>query len=375
MSRETVVPPEAISPKGDMASHFLKDSALSESLMVSGAPETHPLIVAKITPNDTWLDHMNDDELTVKNLTNILSKLTYAAEPHRPAHETNGNKVIEFVKISNDNCMSDIVSIIENYPFIANTDDIPVTKSESDATVTRNNVYNTYKCYEASDCMIYLLYSTIKDKTQNNALCRYFSEGFEEVYGNCVLLKTCYNSEGKSINCDITMKDVVNGLISKIIHTAVWITPDGNLRNVNFTNIPIENTPITEANCRSINIEFLGKDLIMFIEPSPQDTNINTYATIIGKKQKILGNVVVTLMSHVPTCETTNVDDELMHKILVVMSNHSICREIKFDNDFDTNKFNFYKLIDKYYDMCSGRICEIIPPDVLNGYTYNSTLS
>lgn len=308
-------------------------------------------IIAKIKPNSISFDNIDDADMTSEKLMSLLSQY------------------IEFVTVSDDNekFMEDIAKLIID----TNARDDPVT-------------IQSYKCYESLDHMIHLVTNDLEGQQQNK-LCRYINECFSEVYGNCILFKLACTSatsvqtqqQGNTVELltDITMRDIIDIYLSKLTHTAIMITPNNSISTISFSRIPIENSPIIEANCRCINIEFLGKTIVVFMELNPTDDRINTYATIIGKKQKIMGNVVVALMSQVNTFENCNLDDELMHKILVVISNHSMSRELDLNDEFDPNKLNFYKLLDERYKKCSGNICENIPPDVLAGYTYNSTLA
>jgi hypothetical protein len=329
-------------------------------------------IIAKIKPNNISFETIDDANMTHNNLPSYLA-------PY-----------IEFVSISNDNekFMEDIARLI----------------IDTDDTNTGPITIQSYKCHESFDSMIYLVTvlnppksSSELEKQQQNMLCRYINECFSEVYGNCILFKlTCSSKVPRAVEqvtntqiqqpaqqptdiigtmSDITIRNIIDIYLSKLVHTAVMITPNNSISTISFSRIPIENSPIIEANCRCVNIEFLGKTIVMFMELNPTDDNINTYATIIGKKQKIMGNVVIALMSQVNTFENCNLDNELMHKILVVMSNHSISRELDLNDEFDPNKLNFYRLLDERYKKCSGDICENIPSDVLNGYTYNSTLA
>lgn len=310
-------------------------------------------IIAKIKPNSISFDNIDDTYMTNTNLTKYLA-------PY-----------IEFESVSDDNekFMEDIAKLIIDPDTVVTTDPITI---------------QSYKCYESLDCMIYLVTTNLEGQLKQNMLCRYVNECFNEVYGNCILFKLTYpvasaqptkSSDSIEVMSDIMIRDIVDIYLSKLVHTAIMITPNNSISTIEFTRLPIENSPIIEANCRCVNIEFLGKTIVIFMELSPTDDRINTYATIIGKKQKIMGNVVIALMSQVNTFENCNLNDELMHKILVVMSNHSISRELDLNDNFDPNKLNFYRLLDEHFKKCSGNICENIPPDVLAGYTYNSTLA
>lgn len=312
-------------------------------------------IIAKIKPNSILFDNVSDADMTSEKLMLLISQY------------------IEFVTVSDDNekFMEDIAKLIID------------TNARDAKGISESITIQSYKCYESLDHMIHLVTNDFGG--QENMLCRYINECFSEVYGNCILFKLIYPSttskqltqhdDNIGIMSDITIHDIIEIYLSKLTHTAIMITPNNSISTISFSRIPIENSPIIEANCRCVNIEFLGKTIVVFMELNPADDRINTYATIIGKKQKIMGNVVIALMSQVNTFENCNLDNDLMHKILVVMSNHSMNRELDLNDEFDPNKLNFYKLLDERYKKCSSDICENIPPDVLAGYTYNSTLA
>ena len=83
-SRGTIVPPEANSAKAEFASHFLKDSVLSESLMVSSAPDAHPkpshgTIVPPEGNHDIQIYASSCEIPVYTDPTNLIDKIDKAA--------------------------------------------------------------------------------------------------------------------------------------------------------------------------------------------------------------------------------------------------------------------------------------------------------
>lgn len=227
----------------------------------------------------------------------------------------------------------------------------------------------THMCYETQTQLIYQLYKTVGDSTEKNTLARFLSENHEDVFGNTIILGTQL-IDGKQTNVDMSYDMVVDIIRNKIVHKAILLKPDNSHKEIFFTKLPIENSPLIENNCRCIHIEFWGRVIALFMEMSPKKDIINTYATIIGKKLKIYGDVVITMLTTSPHVEVCNLTDELFDKLLVILSDHSISRT----NCNETTP-SFLMNIQKTYDKTSKTINISIPDDVFIGPTYNSTLN
>jgi len=294
-------------------------------------------IIAQIKPNTFSFDTMTNDDLVIKTLTLHLKPF------------------VSLINISDDpkQIISDIIENID-----------PPSDGKS---------IQTHKCFETINNMIYMM-SCNADHTKPNLLCRYINEGFELTFGNCILINTTYENN-KSVNCDITLRDVVEIFRSKLVHTAVLVTPENTIQTIEYTSNPIDNSSLFNENCRCIHIEFLGKNIVVFMEMTPQKDYMNKYATIVGKKFKVHGDIVIAMVSQFPTIETSNIDESLFKKILTVMSEHSIKRELDINNDLEPTQMNFYRMLDERYRICTKGIYETIPDDVLHGPTYNSTLT
>jgi hypothetical protein len=232
------------------------------------------------------------------------------------------------------------------------------------------NIHRSYKCFEKIEYSTYLLYATIENNNRAeeiNAIGKFLSERHEEVSGNCVLI----NSTEEDI-IPITYDQVVDIIRSRIIHKAILVSPSDEIREITYISLPIENSPLQMENCRCVQIQFLTKVLCIFIEHIPYDDKMNKLATLICKKMKIHGNVVISMFDNYPSVEVIDLTKDTFNKILCVQSNTSIASENKLTDE--AIQTSFFSVLQKYVEKYDKKICENIPPDVFNGPTMNTTL-
>lgn len=293
-------------------------------------------IIAKIIPNNITFESMTDADITEQSLLKLVQQLiTFERVPDE------SNEMLQ--------CIGELLDP---------PDDIRI---------------RTSKCYESYDNMLFMMVCN-HSVGQENKFCRYMSAGYVPVFGMCIMISTSYDKTGKIIYTDITAKQIVDMLLAKMVHTAIMITPNNTISTIPFSRLPIENSIITETNCRSIPIEFLGRNIVMFMEMQPTDDRLNLYATIIGKKQRVHGDVVITMISQYPMMETLSLNEDLFRKILLVMSNHQLSRKLTGIDNADQNSSNFYHFLEGRFKQCNPNINTIVPDDVLRTQTYNSTL-
>jgi hypothetical protein len=295
-------------------------------------------IVATIIPNDITFENMIDDDITNEKLTHLVSKLVTLI--HVPDESTE---------------MFQAIGELIDPPDL---DDVRIC---------------TAKCYESYDNMLFMMSCNYTGR-QENKLCRYMNVGYKQVYGTSVFATIGYDKSGKIMYTNTTIRDIVNMLLAKMRHQAILITPDNHIQTLTFARLPIENTTLTETNSRSVPIEFLGRNIVMFMEMIPTDDRFNLYATILGKKQRVHGDVVISMVSQHPMMETLSLGEELFQKILVVMSHHDLCRTLKYDDNADPNTNNFYRFLEERYSSCDKQINTTVPDDVMRSQSYNSTL-
>lgn len=296
------------------------------------------LQIAVIKPNTFMFENMSYNDIS----GNML--------------ETTLHKFIEIVKIdssSNDEILKNIVEHVG---------------------LTTDETRRTYKCYESPTNCVYLMYvssdeETFKvEKSKNaNSLARFLSENHEPVMGNCVILNTSITS-----NCDITFDDVLRIVRSRIIHKAITLSPNGSIKESLYNMNPIENTSLKEENCRCFQVEFFNKVLCVFIEPVPSIGGINKYATILCKKLRIHGDVVIGILTKYPATEIIDIDQDLFKKILCARSNTS-SKDVEGFSE-EVLKGNFYNVLEKCVCKYGNTINDNIPDDVMNGQSMNSTL-
>jgi hypothetical protein len=229
-------------------------------------------------------------------------------------------------------------------------------------------ICRTYKFHENENYIFYILYIAIeKDDECNNILGRYITENHEPITGNCILLKTSKNE-----NYDITFEDIKFIFCSRFYHKAVIITPSNEIKETTYFLNPIENTEMTENNCRCMHIEFLNRIICVFLELRPSNDKFNKYGTLLCKRLKVHGNIIVSLMINYPAQEIIDITPELFKKILVVRSNTSTDDVSGLSNE--VLETTFYDVLKKYNDKFKYQINETIPDDVINNVSLNSTL-
>lgn len=227
------------------------------------------------------------------------------------------------------------------------------------------------KCYETTKYTYFVIYHPINkeyEQTQNtNFLGRYIIENHEPMEYKCIIIKT-YNNE----NIDITFEDLCDIFKSRLIHRAIHIYPNNDIREITFVHNPIENTCLTEKNSRCVQIDFLNRCLCVFLEYEPSINYLNKYPTLLCKKLKIHGSVIISMLLKEPYIENVDLDKNTFKKILSIITNAS-SSQIDLPLERLKNE-NFYFLLDGAAKKFEYQINENIPPDVLDSVTMNSTL-
>lgn len=244
-----------------------------------------------------------------------------------------------------------------------------------------------YKCFETHNELYHLIYSTTSVVGNENILGRFLSRDHTNIFGECALIKTTINNDCTTTPSNITIDDVATLFAIKLVHKSLLIGND-KMEEYYFIKSPLDQIDrFNDNDCKYVKIEFLGKILMLFIKSTPTEGYINRKATILYKKYKIIGDVVIALMTVDPVLEYHDVDADLFKKIMAVMSDCSFSRNITdiedVDGVCDTNTniiktTNFYKILNdrfiKYGKNTTDDFIDIIPDDVLNGPTLNSTL-
>jgi len=288
--------------------------------------------ISIIKPNNFQFESLTYDDITTDKFANIIQE---------------NIEIKEIDSTSNETMMKDIIEYLNFDP---------------------DTLCRTHKCYEIPNFTFYLLYvAANNDKDSNNVFGRYISENHEPIIGNCIMLKTSQN-----VNHDITIKDITTIFRSRFYHKAVMVTPNNEMKEIEYFNNPIERTNMTEKNARCLHIEFLNRILCVFLEFEPTIDYYNQYATILCKRLKVHGNVVVSMMINYPSHEIIDLTPEILKNILVVRSNTSSDNVAGLSNEVMEN--NFYDVLKKYIQKYDNKINDGIPNDVINNVTLNSTL-
>jgi hypothetical protein len=282
---------------------------------------------------------------------------------------------ITFDDIANNKFLEMLKPFVEIVKVDASTNDELLKNMVQYIGVSPDEIRRTHKCFESKTKCAYLMYvatdeTTLSSSEQShnaNNLGRFLSEGHEPVLGSCVILNTKITT-----NCDITFDGVAEIIRARVFHTAVMISPDGSIKKITFNRLPIEGTHLTENNSRCVQIDFLNKVLCVFLEYVPSDHRVNKIATILCKKMRIHGDVVIGMLTKYPSVEVIDVEPDTLKKILCIRSNLSSKNSEELSEE--AMKSNFFSVLEKYAKQFDNVVNEIIPDDVLNGPSMNSTL-
>lgn len=237
--------------------------------------------------------------------------------------------------------------------------------------ISRSNdeVGRAYKCFESPNGCTYTFYvaNTKNEEEGLNRIGSFLSERHEPVIGTCVLMNVTDTQ-----NCDISKGHVFDIIRSRFIHKAIVITPNNEITETQYIKVPTENTHLMENSSRCYQVDFLNKIFCVFIEYSPEDNRFNKYATILCRRLKVHGDVVVAMLTKLPSTEVVDIRPDTFKKILCARSNMTTADSDKLAEEAIRN--NFYSVLEKAYGKFNGTIIEGLPDDILNGQTLNSTL-
>lgn len=276
-------------------------------------------------------------------------------------------------------------SILAQYVEIVsvNTNDMQLVMQHivNHIKLTSDEVGDSYKCYETYNAEYHLIYRLDSKNVllPENTFGRFLSRDHCDVRGFCILIKSKINDDGSLLPDNIDLHDVRIIMTAKLVHKSMLIR-ENEITEFNFIKSPVEQIEkLNSENCKYVTIEYLGKTILMFMEHEPTDKYINRMATIMYKKYKIIGDVVIALLSTDPT-EFQDIDIHMFTRLMAVMSDSTFGRDIS-DTEIITapqHTTNFYKILNdryaKYRKSHSDNFVDIIPDDIINGPTMNSTL-
>lgn len=310
------------------------------------------LTFALIKPNDLSFVDISNDKIMSKTFGNIL-------RPH-----------IEIISVDTTDTQILLQNIVEK-----------IGMSPTD-------IGDSFLCFETHKYLYYLIYKNIQNNTQSdNLLGRLLSRDHCPIIGSCALIKTKLNDDNNTTSDNINFDDVVELYTTKIIHKITVITENNILEEKYFSTSPLDQLKeFDNENGRYVTTEFLGKTIYLFMQRHPTKCYLNRMATILYKKYKIIGDVVVAMITHDPIIEYNDVDIDLFKKIMAVMSCSSFSRTISESEDVNgmvtdgtTKVTNFYKILNdrynKYKTTNQDDFDDTIPDDVLHGPTLNETLT
>ena len=232
--------------------------------------------------------------------------------------------------------------------------------------------YMFYETYEYSYYIFYALIPKTEEDTEENQLNKnvlHFGLNNENIFGNCVILKSNNNIY---VNC--TIKEFNTIKKRKETHRGFIIKTDDTIKIHTFKDKILENSGIDSDN--SVILEYVVFDYIIkiYVDLNPKNYELNKIATRIHKDYQIYGDVLFLIVKQYNDIVTDvlNITIQDFKKVLIMLTNHSnkdIPRTKKDDEGF---LYNVKKINTKYN---YSEINKIIPDDVLDSSVLNALIN
>jgi len=241
--------------------------------------------------------------------------------------------------------------------------DIIITELKLNINLTWNGYTETI--YETPCEMYQMIYVDIDDKNAHilcndneniddikNMLACYLTSEKKNIHGKCILLKYNFDSNDSCTLCDIIYDDILYVLHRKIVHTCVYVTHKGDVKNMRFMYNPCESD---KTNKYKINyVTFVDINILIYILVDDESNDKFSDENYLNKKMNILyenkiyGDVFVSLFNNGNTF--VDLDDDLFSKILFLFENKQMFSDVKRIHN-KNDKLSLYRTIIKYYSM------------------------
>ena len=227
--------------------------------------------------------------------------------------------------------------------------------------LTQELIGSTSLCHETPENMFELCYlnmlenGDVEDPSNVNHLATYLVRGNFDVYRTCVLLKNKIGDNLTRSPDNLTYKDLLQACKTKAIHRGIKIHPDGTYEEFSYDKDPMENFSQEEiASFRWCECQFLKSNLILFIKPHANSSDINKLASNIYGRKRINGPALLILKSD--ENDFLDLDRITFEKFLAVSSGPYGMRMLDEEekNETKLNKLpvikNQYHILNKRFD-------------------------
>jgi hypothetical protein len=179
----------------------------------------------------------------------------------------------------------------------------------------------------------------------------------ERVYGNVVFLNSKITSNGTCIPDNSQIDDLVDILVSKFVHKAIFIPHDTSQQVSEFTyqTHPLEYFESNEENYKnytSYEFDIIGFGLCLFTSNNSNDQNINKRATCLLGKQKLYGNTLLLLKS---ANEYYDLDKTTYSKLFKISHAPLSTRKLTQDEEKQDEKINGLPIVKNKYCILENR--------------------
>ena len=193
---------------------------------------------------------------------------------------------------------------------------------------------------------------------KKNGIATILCDNTQNVYGKSIVLKYKINSDYSVSLVDLDLSDFLKLFTNKKINRGVYITVDGELKEIEYIGNPLSWVfPFEKTkNYKYYEIEIIGKIFMFFIEIKPTIDKVNKFASSMYKSV-IKGDVYISVRNKIDDITITepvyyNISSDLIFKLkqLLEDSNFSSDQEL-FDYDHKNKKYQgFWNFIIKTYN-------------------------
>ena len=193
---------------------------------------------------------------------------------------------------------------------------------------------------------------------KKNGIATILCDNTQNVYGKSIVLKYKINSDYSVTLNDLDFTDFLKVFINKKINKGVYISIDGELKEIEYIGNPLSwMFPFEKTrNYRYYEKEIIGKIFMFFIEIKPSVDKVNKFASSMYNTP-IKGNVYITVRNKIDDITITepvyyNISSDLIIKLKKLMedTNFSTDQEL-FYYDSKNKKYQGYcNFINKTYN-------------------------
>ena len=235
----------------------------------------------------------------------------------------------------------------------------------SEMTIYTTNVYEEENyIYQMCHLNAFVESDDIRDINKNikalkkNGIANILCDNTQNVYGKSIVLKYKINSDYSVTLNDLDFTDFLKVFINKKINKGVYISIDGELKEIEYIGNPLSwMFPFEKTrNYRYYEKEIIGKIFMFFIEIKPSVDKVNKFASSMYNTP-IKGNVYITVRNKIDDITITepvyyNISSDLIIKLKKLMedTNFSTDQELFYYDNKNKKYQGYSNFINKTYN-------------------------